>query len=96
MNTNEAIEFLCSIQWDGEKAVYNAINAHKLCQLLKQGEAYKAMWEAFKKIRCDDLVDVNAPDNINTDTEIDVVEILREIDMFEQKYLKEANPTEPG
>ena len=45
MNTNEAIEFLCSIQWDGEKAVYNAINAHKLCQLLKQGEAYKTMWK---------------------------------------------------
>ena len=83
MNIKEAIESvkMAYCAWESEQK-----DMYEVIELLQQGEKYKKMWEKLKKARFDDLNDGYILDSINTDTEINVVEVLREMDMLEQRY----------
>ena len=90
--TKKAIEFCGNVMYqedvcdcEEDDLLYNE-EMRKVIALLQQGEKYKQMWEELKKARFDDLNDGYILDSINTDTEINVVEVLREMDMLEQRY----------
>ena len=90
--TEKAIEFCGSVMYqedvcdcEEDDLLYNK-EMRKVIVLLQQGEKYEKMWEELKKARFDDLNDGYILDSINTDTEINVVEVLREMDILEQRY----------
>ena len=78
MDTKEAIEFKESIKF--RLSHWEEVQLNKILSLLKQGEAYRQMWEALE--------------NMDIEYKQDSPYVNDTMYYLEQKYLKEANPDE--